>query len=186
MALRFDEAWGHFLVGGGEMPDDKPFFRFHPGAYERGSFIASERTCQVCRRASVWRYNASVHVAGDPPIVCARCVADGRLSAFCSGRHVMHDADFTEDIADVLAEEVMQRTPGFSTFNAFEWPASRGKPMAYIGHGDEAATWENPAAARAIRKLYADEGDPLEGTTPYALVFREIDGTRHVAIMDHD
>jgi uncharacterized protein CbrC (UPF0167 family) len=98
----------------------------------------------------------------------------------------MHDADFTEDIADVLAEEVMQRTPGFSTFNAFEWPASRGKPMAYIGHGDEAATWENPAAARAIRKLYADEGDPLEGTTPYALVFREIDGTRHVAIMDHD
>jgi hypothetical protein len=115
MALRFDEAWGHFLAGG-DMADDKPFFRFHPGAYERGSFMASERTCQVCRRPSVWLYNASV----------------------------------------------------------------------YVGHGDEAATWENPAAAKAIRKRYADEGDPLAGATPYALVFREVDGTRHVAIMDLD
>lgn len=168
------------------MPDHKPFFRFHPGAYERGSFITSDRPCDVCRRPSVWLYNASVYVAGDPPNVCARCVADGRLSAFFRGRHAMHDADFAEDVADALAEEVMQRTPGFSTFNAFEWPVHDGKPMVYVGHGEEAATWEDPAAASAIRKLCEDEGDPLEGTTPYALVFREIDGARHVAIMDPD
>jgi uncharacterized protein CbrC (UPF0167 family) len=168
------------------MPDDKPFFRFHPGAYECGAFVASDKPCDVCGRPSVWLYDGSVYVAGDPPDVCARCIADGKLSAFCKGRHVMHDADFAEHADDALGEEVMQRTPGFSTFNAFEWPVLDGQPMVYVGHGDEPGTWKNAAAAEAIRQLYEDEGDPLEGTTPYAIVFRELDGTRHVAIMDLD
>ena len=168
------------------MPDDKPFFRFHPGAYERGSFVASDKPCDVCRRPSVWLYGGLVYVAGHPPAVCARCIADGALSAFSKGRHAMHDADFGDDVDGALADEVMQRTPGFSTFNAFEWPVRDGKPMVYVGHGDEAATWTNPAAAKAIRKLYEDEGEPIAGTTPYALVFRELDGARHVAIMDLD
>lgn len=58
--------------------------------------------------------------------------------------------------------------------------------MVYVGHGDEDDTWEDPVAAAAIRKLYEDEGDPLDGPTPYAIVFKELDGPRHIAIMDLD
>jgi uncharacterized protein CbrC (UPF0167 family) len=168
------------------MSSDKPFFRFHPGAYARGSFIASRAPCDVCERPSVWLYDGAIYIGGDKPAVCARCVSDGKLTAFLDGKHSMHDADFNGQVDDDLADEVMQQTPGFSTFNAFEWPVLNGKPMVYVGHGDEDEIWDDPAAAAAIRKLYKDEGLPVDGTTPYAIVFRELDGTRHVAIRDLD
>jgi uncharacterized protein CbrC (UPF0167 family) len=168
------------------MSDDKPHFRFHPDAYARGTFRSSDQACDVCARPSVWLYDGSVYVAGEQPAVCARCIASGRLSAFLDRRFGLHDSDLQDEVDEALEREVMQRTPGFSTFNAFTWPVLDGKPMVYVGHGDEDETWENPAAAAAIRKLYEDEGDPVEETTPYALVFRELDGPRHVAILDLD
>jgi uncharacterized protein len=169
------------------MSDDKPFFRFHPGAYERGSFVASDEPCDVCERPSVWLYDSLVYVAGDAPSVCARCIADGRLAAFLDGAFSLHDADFGDDADEALAEEVMQRTPGFATFNAFEWPVLDAKPLAFFGHAEEDLVWTTPEAAEAVRKLYRDEQDEeLKGRTPYAVVFRQVDGPRHVAILDFD
>ncbi len=166
---------------------DKPFFRFHPGAYERGAFVRSLAPCDVCERPSVWLYDAAIYVAGEKPAVCARCVADGKLSEHLDGDFQLHDADMEDEIEDAVSEEVMQKTPGFSTFNAFTWPVLDGKPLAYVGHGDEDATWDDPAAVAAVKKLYADVyGETLDGPTPYALVFREVDGPRHVAILDLD
>ena len=175
------------LLCGVSMSDDKPFFRFHPGAYERGSFVASDKACDVCERPSIWLYEGIVYVAGDAPAVCARCIADGRLAAFLDGAFSLHDADFQDDVDEALAEEVMQRTPGFSTFNAFGWPVLDGKPLAFFAHAEEDIVWTTPEAAEAVRTLYRDEQDEeLEGRTPYAVVFREADGPRYVAILDFD
>ncbi len=169
------------------MSGDKPFFRFHPGAYERGAFIESSKPCDVCAQRSVWLYAGVIYTIGQGPSVCARCIASGRLADHVDGHFSMHDADFEDDVSADLDAEVMQRTPGFATFNAFQWPVRRGKPFAYVGHGEEDSTWQNRDAAAAIRKLYADEYDEkLEGTTPYALVFKELDGRKHIAILDLD
>jgi uncharacterized protein CbrC (UPF0167 family) len=167
--------------------DDKPFFRFHPGAYERGAFVESDQFCDVCKRPSVWLYDGIVYTAGEKPSVCARCIANGKLAEHIKSRVSLHDADLDGDVDADLETEVMQRTPGFATFNAFQWPVLRGKPLAYVGHGEEESTWQNRDAAAAIRKLYARErGEKLEGTTPYALVFKELKGGKHVAIVDLD
>lgn len=163
-----------------------PAFRFHPGAYTRGSFIASDKACDVCGRASIWLYASSIYVDGDEPDVCARCIHDGRLAAHLDHDFQMHDAELGGDTTGDLADEVMQRTPGFSTFNAFAWPVLDGKPLAYVGHGDEDALWDDPAAVDAIRAMYEESGETLEGRTPYALVFREVDGDRYLAIIDLD
>ena len=99
----------------------------------------------------------------------------------------MHDADFHDDVGEAFGVEVMQRTPGFATFNAFEWPVLDGKPLAFFGHAEEDIVWTTPEAAEAVRKLYRDEQDEeLEGRTPYAVVFRQVDGPRYVAILDFD
>jgi uncharacterized protein CbrC (UPF0167 family) len=169
------------------MTSDKPLFRFHPGAYERGAFVASDEPCDVCERPSVWLYTGTVYAEGEERSVCARCIAKGALAGALEGDYQLHDADFDDDVDEALADEVMQRTPGFETFNAFTWPVLNGKPLVYVGHGDEEATWKNPDAAAAIRKLYEDEfEEELDGPTPYALVFKEVDGSRHVAIADLD
>lgn len=170
------------------MSADKPAFRFHPGAYERGSLVKSEEPCDACGEPSGWLYNNVVYVADDEPQVCARCISSGKLVDHFEDDYQLHDADFDGDVDDDMAEEIMQRTPGFSTYNAFEWPVLDGKPMVYVGHGDEDTTWANPQAAEAIRKLWADRGQPLKPgqKTPYGMVFRELDGDRYTAIIDLD
>lgn len=169
------------------MSDDKPFFRFHPGAYERGAFVQSSEPCGVCGRPSVWLYAGIVYSSVGKPSVCARCIADGSLSAHLDGDYSLHDADLEDEVDADLESEVMQRTPGFATFNGFEWPVLDGKPLVFVGHGDEDATWENEEAAEAIRRLFEEEHDEiLDGPTPYAIAFREIDGPRYVAIVDFD
>jgi len=167
---------------------DKPTFRFHPGAYERSSLVKSDESCDACGEPSGWLYASIVYVEEDEPQLCARCIAGGKLTDHFDGDYSLHDADFDDEVDDDMAEEVMQRTPGFATYNAFEWPVMDGKPMVYVGHGDEGATWANAAAADAIRKVWADRGQPLKSgeKTPYGLVFKELDGDRHVAIIDLD
>jgi uncharacterized protein CbrC (UPF0167 family) len=169
------------------MMTDKPHFRFHPGAYERGAFVQSTTGCGVCGRPCVWLYDGMIYTAGGKPTVCARCIADGSLAGFLEGSFGLHDADFHDDVDDDLAEEVMQRTPGFVTFNAFEWPVRDGKPLAFFGHAEEDIVWTTPEAAEAVRKLYRDEQDEeLEGRTSYAVVFKEVGGPRYVAALDLD
>src|SRR6185436_7821188 len=99
----------------------------------------------------------------------------------------LHDTVFNGDADPALEEEVMQRTPGFATFNAFSWPVLDGRPLAFVGHADEKATWKDPAAADTIRKMFLDQyKEVVKGRTSYAIVFREIDGPRYVAIPDFD
>lgn len=170
------------------MTDNKPFFRFHPGAYEamRNCFVRSTDPCSLCGLPCVWLHVGRIYGPLDPA-VCARCIANGDLmKTYGDLRFVFHDAQL--DGADpALKAEVMQGTPGFSTFNPFRWPVLDGKPLAFFGHGEEKATWTDPAAEATVVRLYKDVlGVTLTGPTPYALVFREIDGPRYIAELDMD
>jgi uncharacterized protein CbrC (UPF0167 family) len=117
------------------------------------------------------------------PVVCARCIANGGLEAFMKGAPFsFHDATL-EGADRELEDEVMLATPGFPTFNPFRWPVLDGKPLAFIGHGDEKAVWAIPEARAAITAAF---GEPVDGPTSYALVFKEVDGERYVAEIDYD
>jgi uncharacterized protein CbrC (UPF0167 family) len=169
------------------MSNDQPLFRFHPGAYERDVFVKSDEPCGVCGKPAVWLHTGLIYTTGDPPPVCARCISDGRLGDALKRDFSLHDSGFEDDVDEALDQEVMQRTPGFASFNAFTWPVLDGMPLAFFGHADEAMVWADPAAAEAVRKLYLDAYDEvLEGPTPYAIVFRQVDGPRYVAILDLD
>ncbi len=173
---------------GKTLPDDRPFFRFYPGAYEsEGVFETSDAPCDVCNRPCVWRYDSIIYVAGDEPVVCARCIASGKLSAYFGERSFsLHDVEL--ECADPdLAEELLKRTPNVSSFNPYEWPVLDGRPLAFIGHGDDAGVWSQPAARAAMqsawRQMYEED---LNEPTPYLLVFRELDGDRYGTAFDFD
>ena len=169
------------------MSDDKPFFRFNPGAYDTGrSFKPSDEPCGVCARPSVWLYNGVLYAAGPQPTVCARCIADGRLDAhFGEAGFGFHDMALDE-VEPELTEEISSRTPGFATFNPFTWPVIDGVPLAFLGYGDDAGMWNIPAAREAMVEAFMALGDELAGPTSYALVFRQVEGDRYRVWVDLD
>lgn len=167
---------------------DQPNFRFNPGAYGDGrSFERSNDACDICHKPSVWKYSGSLYAAANPS-VCARCIANGDLAKFLNDEHFsFHDIEL--DGANASLEiELLQRTPGVSCFNPFEWPVLNATPMVFIGYGEDAPILSDDGAQEAIETAFKEldwEFEPGE-PTPYALVFKEIDGTRYRAVIDLD
>jgi uncharacterized protein len=167
---------------------DQPAFRFFPAAYTMGDvFERSDDPCGVCGKPSVWSYTGTVYAEGEQPDVCARCIHDGKLAAHFGGNAVqLHDAEIT-GASEALTAEVLQRTPGFATFNAFDWPVIDGEPLVFIGHGDVEAVWSDPAMRDAIIAAWKSAYDEdLDEPSPYALVFRTLDGQRLRVVFDFD
>ncbi|MFC7498382.1 CbrC family protein [Enterovirga sp. GCM10030262] len=168
------------------MSDEKPYFRFNPGAYQNGrSFEQTSEVCDVCARPCAWRYTGNIY-AEQSPIVCARCIASGSLGGF------LNDAEFTfHDIelngADpALEDELFRRTPGVACFNPFEWPVLDAKPLAFAGYGEDRALLSLAGVRSAIDSAFAVAGGAFDGPTPYALIFKEIEGERYRAVIDLD
>jgi len=170
------------------MSDDQPYFRFNPQAYEEGrSFKRSNETCGVCARPCIWQYSGNIY-AKERPTVCARCIANATLSQFLGNDYFsLHDINLGE--ADpILERELLERTPGVACFNPFDWPVLDRKPLAFLGYGDNKSVLANGEAQTAIKLAFDEMGWEFEPATPtpYALVFKEIDGDRYRVAIDLD
>ncbi len=169
------------------MSEEQPYFRFNPGAYlpER-AFERSNEACGVCARPCGWKYMLPIYMRGEAPAVCARCIADGRLAAFVGDAHFsLHDVSL-EDADPALEDELLRRTPGVSCFNPFEWPVLDGKPLAFVGYGKDKALIALPEVQAAMEEALGGVGSTFDGPSPYALIFREIDGARYRVVVDLD
>jgi len=166
--------------------DGQPFFRFNPGAYSQGRsfFTSSQRNCEACNLPCEWEYTGVIY-APTSPIVCARCIADGRLGALLGkGRFALHDIDIS-DAEPALAEEVLQRTPGVACFNPFSWPVLDAKPLAFMGYGGDEALIAIHAVRTVMEREFERFGWEFE-PSPYVLIFKELDGDRYRAVIDLD
>ena len=167
------------------MSDDRPHFRFNPVAY-RHAFEESAQQCEACLRPCGWKYRGAIYIAGDGPAVCARCIADGRLAQLLGDQPFQLNEDVEDGADPALEEEVLRRTPGVDGFNPFRWPVLDGKPLAFVGHGEDEALIALPEVQAAIAEAFEALGWTFDGPSPYALVFREIDGPRYRAVVDLD
>lgn len=165
---------------------DKPFFRFHPDAYEHGVFEPSDAPCSACGKACVWQYTQHIYaLPPDPDAICARCVADGNVAkAVPEGDYGLHDFSFDAEPSEALAAEVEQRTPGFATYNPFIWPVRDGAPLAFLGFGADANLAELIGVKLAIAALGQDMGGEIDPDS--ALIFKSLEGDVYVATLDLD
>lgn len=165
---------------------DKPFFRFHPDAYEHGVFAETDEPCAACGKPCVWAYTQHIYaLPPEPEPVCARCVADGNLrTAVTDGDYGLHDFSFDEEPSEELTNEVEQRTPGFATYNPFIWPVRDGVPLAFLGFGEDAPLAGKLGVKAAVAALSNDMGvDVAPGD---ALIFKALEGETYVATLDLD
>ena len=159
---------------------ERPEFRFYPDAYANASnFEASERPCSICEEPSGYRYIGSIYATEKPEVVCARCLSVGRLVEVC-GRYVQtNDIDYSDEPDSHLWQEVLSRTPGVCSFNPFIWPVIHGKPLAFVGCGDDQRFMNIPEARLAMREAAEEMGWPADEPSGYFLMFKEIDGPRY-------
>ena len=160
-----------------------PEFRFHPTAFAAGrAFEPVEGPCEVCGRSTGWRYTGPLYACREVR-PCPDCIAEGRVATYVG------DANFTffdVDLREVQPrwhEELLRRTPGFAVFNPFPWPAKDGAPLAFVGYGDDADLWQDDRARAAMTEAFDDEP---EGPSPYALVFRDLEGVDFRVVIDLD
>ena len=165
---------------------DKPFFRFHPDAYDHGVFEQSDEPCSACGKPCVWKYNQHIYaLPPDPEAICARCIADGNVAkAVPNGDYGLHDFSFDEEPSEALAIEVEQRTPGFATYNPFVWPVRAGMPLAFLGFGADDNLAELVGVQAAIAALSAEMGGEIAPDS--ALIFKTLDGDTYIATLDLD
>ena len=167
--------------------DDQPYFRFNPGAYgDRRSFERSSEVCDVCSRPCVWKYTGGIYAKEEPAVVCARCIATGELGRFFGEKHFSLQDIGISGAEPGLEKEVLQRTPGVASYNAFDWPVLDAKPLAFVGYGEDRDLFDIVAVRSAIEAAFEEIGQKIDGPTSYALVFKEIDGERYRAVVDFD
>jgi uncharacterized protein len=169
------------------MSDDQPYFRFNPGAYEDGhSFERSSEVCDVCSRPCVWKYKGIVYTKEEPSVVCAQCIANGELGKLLGAKYFSLQDIGISGAEPSLEEEVLRRTPGVASYNAFDWPVLDGKPLAFVGYGEDEDLLDIAAVRSAIEAAFGEIGRKFDGPTSYALVFKEIGGERYRAVVDFD
>jgi uncharacterized protein len=169
-----------------EPKDDKPNFRFYPGAYADECLKKADHNCVNCRRSGTWLYSGSIYSTCRDKPVCAACIAEDRL-AERFGSFVLFDADFSDEVDAEVEGEVMQRTPGFPTFNPFVWPVSDGMPMVYMGVGDDKQFWRDEACREAMKQFWRQEiGGDLDGPAYQLLVFKSLDNSKFGFALDLD
>jgi uncharacterized protein CbrC (UPF0167 family) len=118
------------------MPTDTsplPTFRYHPDPLETGSIVASDNVCVVCKRGRGFVYAGPVYAEDDfGDAICPWCIASGAAhKAF--GATFVDGESFAVDTPESTIAEITERTPGYSAWQAEEWPSCCGDAAAFIG-----------------------------------------------------
>ena len=109
-----------------------PRFRYHPDPLRSGSIEPSTAKCSVCGQARGYVYTGPAYAAAD---------LSGRLCPWCIGSGEAHQrfaVTFTdsEALADEIpaaaVEEILERTPGFNTWQSGSWPACCDDATAFL------------------------------------------------------
>ena len=110
-----------------------PTFRYHPDPIDTGSVTESDATCVVCGDERGFIYVGPVYAEDDfEDSICPWCVADGSAHESLGATFVDSES-FAADTPDAVIAEISERTPGYSAWQAEEWPSCCRDATAFIG-----------------------------------------------------
>jgi uncharacterized protein len=180
------------------MAEPLPTFRYYPDPVSDATLERSDAACAACGRARSWIATSILYSAAKPDDAqfCPWCIADGTAVALFGGRF---NELAPEAVAESARAELEQRTPGFPTWQDWDWPAHCQDAMAYLGQprAGELRKYEDAfeALRTELRELpWAREGDAAEefidtldpegGAVAY--LFRCLHCGTHRAVWDAD
>jgi uncharacterized protein len=110
-----------------------PTFRYHPDPVASGSVVRSDATCECCGDRRGYLYAGPVYSeAALESGLCPWCIADGSAHRRYEATFVDTEA-FAESTPGAVIDEISQRTPGYSAWQAERWPECCGDATAFLG-----------------------------------------------------
>ncbi|WP_205750275.1 CbrC family protein [Diaphorobacter sp. HDW4B] len=163
-----------------------PVFRYHPDPVATGSIRKNHSlVCPCCGLRTGWIYESEPYGLGDqPPNLCPWCIADGSAARKFGSRFA---GDIEGTVPDAVAEEVDQRTPGFTAWQTERWLTHCGDAAAFLGRVGWDRLKDLPDATEAVLDDGCDESTlPLitEDGDLSAYLFRCLHCGVHLAYAD--
>ena len=142
-----------------------PPFLYHPDPVDTGSVVASNSVCRCCGQARGYVYAGAPAADEDlESALCPWCIADGsaaeRFGAEFTDTAGIGGYGRWDSVPDAVADEVSQRTPGFTGWQQEQWWTHCGDAAAFLGLAGRAeleARWPEAIAAVRAEAGYADE-----------------------------
>lgn len=129
-----------------------PIFKYFPNPIKLGSISKSNITCECCKTNRGYIYSASMYTSFNVENICPWCIADGTAAEKFSGTFNNFGCDIDSDIiSHNTTEEVMKRTPGFSTYQEENWQT----------HCDDACELLGLATAKDFKNISNSEKDRI-------------------------
>jgi uncharacterized protein CbrC (UPF0167 family) len=116
------------------MTETLPSFRYHPNPLETGSIVESTAQCRCCGKARGYVYAVAPHTEQDVPedSLCPWCIKDG--SAYQEfGAEFVDVEGISADLPEEVARELIERTPGYSSWQVEQWRDCCGDAAAFLG-----------------------------------------------------
>lgn len=116
------------------MPVPLPHFRYHPDPLKTGSIFASDNVCRCCGKARGYIYAEAPYTEQDVPedSLCPWCIADGSAHKEFAAEFIDLEG-ISADLPEAVAKELLERTPGYPSWQGEVWPGCCGDAAAYLG-----------------------------------------------------
>jgi uncharacterized protein CbrC (UPF0167 family) len=127
-----------------------PGFVYHPDPIRSGSIIESKGKCRCCKEAPGLIYSGPVYSKENlDDALCPWCISDGSAHSKFDATFVDSEA-FADSISESALTEIVERTPGFNSWQSERWLACCGDAAAFV----------TPAGIKDIREQFPRlEGD---------------------------
>ncbi|MCK7633214.1 MULTISPECIES: CbrC family protein [unclassified Shewanella] len=139
-----------------------PKFKYHPNPINTGSIVKSGEVCKCCNKKRGFIYKGSMYTRHRPEYICPWCIANGEAREkfeieFSSIMPAVIDPKnpISINCPDSAFEELLYRTPGFSSYQEIEWP----------NHCEDFCVFHGVATIGDIQKISKEEEERLYKTT---------------------
>jgi uncharacterized protein len=180
------------------MAEPIPVFRYHPDPVATGSVAPSTATCLACGRARGFTYVGPVYALENlADGFCPWCIADGTAAADFDAEFVDLGEDVPGSIAESVIDELLHRTPGYTSWQQERWLYHCGEACAFLGAVGRVGLEVHADALEMLRGENGGFGWPAQQMeeyldalsadgSPTAYLFRCLHCSAHLAYSDCD
>lgn len=124
-----------YLLKDIEYPEEYPTFKYFPNPLRTQSVTESSAPCECCGKTGKYSYIAGMKTKTEEDVknLCFDCIASGKAAKKLSGVFTEYHSIANRTADKNITEEIMYRTPSFTTWQDQQWVSHCKTPCIYIG-----------------------------------------------------